>query len=356
MVNENTQHYIMDTHMHSLASDGAYRPSDVVANAKKAGLEVIALTDHDTVFGVDEAMKAGRDLGVVVIPGIEIDAVYNSPLGNVQNIELLGLGVDLPKISGLSEKRSKDRIGMLEEYVNNFNNYIASPSFQAENETKQFKLLSPNAISIQDIITWYNSKMVDSKGQVYENPTPFLSKMSFINYVAKMFLSKENSEALKKDRAVGDAFKKEYKAMLKGSKETKPSFYEAIAAAKAAGGLAIVAHPGLDNGYKDGMIKEWELPQQEWFNANKGVLTPYVFISDLKAHGLDGLEIYNYSEGDPAKIDIQVKKNTYFQSLADKLGLVVSYGSDCHGKKGKEMLGKFGSEHIYLQDIVARYK
>ena len=64
----------VDLHAHSTASDGAAAPADVVAAARKAGLAAIALTDHDTLGGVGEAMAEGDRLGVRVIAGTELSA------------------------------------------------------------------------------------------------------------------------------------------------------------------------------------------------------------------------------------------------------------------------------------------
>jgi 3',5'-nucleoside bisphosphate phosphatase len=69
----------VDLHMHSTASDGRLAPADLVARAAERGLEVIALTDHDTLRGIPEAQAAGRRLGVRVLPGIEISGRY--PIG-----------------------------------------------------------------------------------------------------------------------------------------------------------------------------------------------------------------------------------------------------------------------------------
>lgn len=68
----------VDLHAHSTASDGTYSPSGIVQLAKEIGLRAVALTDHDTVAGVAEALDAGRKLGVEVLPGIEISADYES--------------------------------------------------------------------------------------------------------------------------------------------------------------------------------------------------------------------------------------------------------------------------------------
>jgi predicted metal-dependent phosphoesterase TrpH len=65
----------IDLHAHSLASDGTDSPAGVVAAAAAAGLDVVALTDHDTVAGWDEAAQAAQRYGVVLVPGVEISCV-----------------------------------------------------------------------------------------------------------------------------------------------------------------------------------------------------------------------------------------------------------------------------------------
>ncbi len=64
--------FVADLHNHSTASDGELRPAEVVAQAAKRGLEAVALTDHDTLAGLDEAQAAGRRFGIEVIPGLEL--------------------------------------------------------------------------------------------------------------------------------------------------------------------------------------------------------------------------------------------------------------------------------------------
>jgi predicted metal-dependent phosphoesterase TrpH len=65
-----------DLHCHSTASDGELAPADVVAYAAERGLTLLALTDHDTLDGIPEAIEAGRRQGVEVIPGLELAARY----------------------------------------------------------------------------------------------------------------------------------------------------------------------------------------------------------------------------------------------------------------------------------------
>jgi predicted metal-dependent phosphoesterase TrpH len=63
---------MIDLHAHTRASDGSQAPGEVVARAARRGLTVLAITDHDTVAGLPEAIAAGARLGVTVIPGIEL--------------------------------------------------------------------------------------------------------------------------------------------------------------------------------------------------------------------------------------------------------------------------------------------
>lgn len=79
----------IDLHMHSTASDGALAPADVVASARAAGLVAIALTDHDSVAGIAEAVEAGDRAGVRVVAGCEFSVA--APWG-----EMHVLGYFLP--------------------------------------------------------------------------------------------------------------------------------------------------------------------------------------------------------------------------------------------------------------------
>ncbi|WP_028550343.1 PHP domain-containing protein [Paenibacillus sp. UNC451MF] len=78
-----------DLHSHTLASDGTQPASDNVRIAFETGLGAIAITDHDTVAGVDEALEAGKQLGITVVPGVEV-----STLSKGQDIHVLGYYID----------------------------------------------------------------------------------------------------------------------------------------------------------------------------------------------------------------------------------------------------------------------
>lgn len=67
----------IDLHIHTTESDGTLTPSQVVRYAKEKGLKAIAITDHDTIHGNEEAIKEGVNEGVEVIPGVEISVDYS---------------------------------------------------------------------------------------------------------------------------------------------------------------------------------------------------------------------------------------------------------------------------------------
>jgi predicted metal-dependent phosphoesterase TrpH len=79
----------IDLHTHSNCSDGTLTPRELVAHAAAAGVEVLALTDHDTVAGVEEAAQSAALLGMRLVPGVEISAAWRA-----QSIHVLGLWID----------------------------------------------------------------------------------------------------------------------------------------------------------------------------------------------------------------------------------------------------------------------
>ncbi|MCG7870953.1 MAG: PHP domain-containing protein [Candidatus Thiodiazotropha lotti] len=80
---------VYDLHSHSTASDGTLSPRALVQRAAEAGVEVLALTDHDTTAGIDEASEAAQSCGLVLIPGVEVSVSWNR-----QTVHLVGLNVD----------------------------------------------------------------------------------------------------------------------------------------------------------------------------------------------------------------------------------------------------------------------
>ena len=79
----------IDLHTHSTCSDGALTPAELITRAQACGVEVLALTDHDTVAGVAEAAATASVVGLRLIAGVEISATWRS-----QVIHILGLWID----------------------------------------------------------------------------------------------------------------------------------------------------------------------------------------------------------------------------------------------------------------------
>lgn len=81
----------VDLHIHTAASDGTYTPSQIIKLAKSQSISFIAITDHDTVDGIEESIAEGKKENIGVIPGIELSLNYPEVLGS---IHLLGLYID----------------------------------------------------------------------------------------------------------------------------------------------------------------------------------------------------------------------------------------------------------------------
>jgi hypothetical protein len=76
--------------MHTLLSDGAYSPAELVQKVKSAGLDIISITDHDSVNGLKEAQAVGKDIGIEVIPGLEISTDLDD-----KEVHLLAYFIDI---------------------------------------------------------------------------------------------------------------------------------------------------------------------------------------------------------------------------------------------------------------------
>jgi predicted metal-dependent phosphoesterase TrpH len=115
---------MVDLHTHSNASDGDLSPAMLMQEAAKCGIRAIALTDHDTIGGLESAMAAAREAGIRCIPGIEITIDWKYVAGEGEDaracglgpggeMHLLGLGIKRPRpaflaaIAELSRRREK---------------------------------------------------------------------------------------------------------------------------------------------------------------------------------------------------------------------------------------------------------
>lgn len=191
---------IVDLHVHSNASDGTFSPSELVKEAAKAGLSAFALTDHDTVSGVPEAVQAGKAAGIEVIPGIEISTSYKD-----KEIHIVGLFIDYndEKLINALKEHAKRRSRRNQELINRFNEYGFAVS--AEELQKMF----PNSI---------------------------ITRAHFASYMVKKGYVKDNSEAF--SRYLGQGM-----PLYVPKELQKPT--EAIEMILSAGGVAVLAHPLL---------------------------------------------------------------------------------------------------------------
>jgi predicted metal-dependent phosphoesterase TrpH len=78
-----------DLHVHTRASDGDFSPEEVVKQAKELGLAAVGIADHDTIDGIDEALKAGKKYGVEAIPGVELSSEFER-----SEVHILGYFID----------------------------------------------------------------------------------------------------------------------------------------------------------------------------------------------------------------------------------------------------------------------
>lgn len=195
----------IDLHVHTTASDGTDTPAQVVARAKALGLEAIAITDHDSIKGIEEAMQAGRELGVEVIPGIEVSADYR---GNKAHI--VGLFVDHTRedLRPAVEWSVFERVQRNEKIVG----AMAADGFD---------------ISLEILNELYPDSMLGRP-----HMAEYLMKKGYVSTVKEAF-----------DRYLGEG------CPYYRNKERIP-MDQAVAAIRESGGIAIVAHP-LQYGYSE---------------------------------------------------------------------------------------------------------
>ena len=259
----------VDLHMHSTASDGAVPPRDLAIAAAAAGLTAIALTDHDTVDGVAEAREAGEERGVEVIAGVELSAFEDD-----RETHLLGLHLsDLAAIeASLATFRSARRIRAerIVAVLNDLGVPVTLDAVMAEAGT--------GAIGRPHI-----ARALIAGGWARDSREAFDRYLGF------------RKPAFVPKHTLGLA--------------------DAIRLVHAAGGIAILAHPGGTG------MRAW--------------------LETLAALGLDGVEVRHpgHSAEDIARLG----------ALSDHLDLVPSGGSDWHGAtSGPRVLNVMRVPHEWL--------
>jgi predicted metal-dependent phosphoesterase TrpH len=106
---------LIELQSHSVVSDGQLEPSEVVAEAAKAGVTTLALTDHDAIAGVPEAEEAASRLGVELVPAIEMSCVHRY----AEDLHVCGYWIDLEKMAPACDRAQEERRNRAGEIVEN---------------------------------------------------------------------------------------------------------------------------------------------------------------------------------------------------------------------------------------------
>lgn len=188
----------VDLHIHTTASDGTETPTEVVKKAQHLGLVGVAITDHDTVSGVEEGVAAGSSHGIEVVPGVEI-----SCLSHEHKVHLLGYYFDI-KNRNLTELLESMRKG------------------REERLPKMLAKLRQMGIDI-------NQKEVEAEARGESTGRPHLAQVMMRHGYVSSF-----EEAFDKYLAYGRPAYAE---------RPRPTIAEGIRVILKAGGLPVVAHP-----------------------------------------------------------------------------------------------------------------
>lgn len=201
-----------DLHTHSTASDGQHTPTEVVEKAAALGIEVLALTDHDTIDGWEEAVQAGSRLEIQVVRGVELSAK------GYTTFHILGYGfpADAPVLAELCNRMKSRR------------------------EERAFRLLA-----------YLNEKKIPLFMEDVEEFAGgnIIGRVHFARAMVKQGYVSNTREAF--DRYLDT---EEYHEKIEGY---KPSAQECIAAIRDSGGYAALAHPyqvGLENDGLDALV------------------------------------------------------------------------------------------------------
>ncbi len=188
----------IDLHIHSLFSDGTYSPSEIVQMAKHRGISAVSITDHDTLSGTDEAIKAGKELNVEVISGIELSVNHNGTY-----LHILGYFMD-HKNHELKEKIIK---------------------LQCARKERNLKIIA----KLNSLGLLINNEEIQGVSKVGQTGRP---------HIAQVLRNKGYV------RSINDAFKKYLKKdALAYVSRFVYSAEEAINMIRKAGGFAVLAHP-----------------------------------------------------------------------------------------------------------------
>lgn len=265
----------VDLHSHSTASDGSATPTALVGAAREAGLSAIALTDHDSVAGLREAMSVAAGSDLRVVPGVELSAVDASGETHLLGLHLTNLEAIDAELVALREMRRT----------------------RAERMVQRLSALGV-PVTMDEVL-------VQSAGGAIGRP-----------HVARALVAK----GLVADvRAAFDRFLGAGRPAF--VPKDRLSLADAIAIVHRAGGIAVLAHPGMSA------------------TADR--------LKALVALGLDGVEVRH-----PSHDDTEIGR---ILALTERLGLLPSGGSDWHGQAdGARALGSMRVPADWLERQDAR--
>ena len=250
----------IDLHAHTTASDGSLTPADLVEKAHALGLSALAVTDHDTLAGLSEAQAAAHQVGLDLVAGVELSVEDDGG-----RFHLLGYGFD-PEDAALADTLITLR-----------------RSRAARNDQMAQKMAALGLPVTMD----------DVRAEAGED-AQVIARPHFARALIKKGIVGSVAEAFEKYLSTG-------KPLYLPKEVLTPR--DAIALLHGAGGVAVMAHPGL-------------VPLDAAALADR-------VTSLARDDGLDGIEAY-YSQHSPTDTD-------RFLALAAHLGLLVTGGSDFHG-------------------------
>ena len=249
----------IDLHTHSNRSDGTFTPAEVVRTGAEKGLDALALVDHDTTDGLEEALATGHDLGVEVVPGVEFSAEYDRT-----SVHVLCYWPDVanPELQAELQRLRDDRFRRGELMVE-----------------KLQALGFPIAFDrVREIAAGGNIVRPHVAQAMVEAGIVATEKEAFDEWIADGKPAHVAKHALDPVDAVG-----------------------LISRAK---GLCVLAHPGM------------------WGDQTS---IPEELIEAMAAAGMVGLEV-DHTDHTP-------EQREHYRALADRLGLIPTGGSDCHGTR-----------------------
>ncbi len=283
-------HVSIDLHIHSTASDGTLTPHEIITRACQLGLKAIAITDHDTVDGVQQIFQDGFPQNLHFLSGVELSTAAPSGFPCHGSLHLLGYGFRP------DDRELGHQLRLLQDARRNRNPQII------------YKL---QALGIDISVEELGPR--DSERQTGRP------------HIAKLLM----------DKGIVDSFDEAFDRFLGNGKPAYVDKYRiecrrAIALLRQAGGIPVLAHPGLIHPTSDWLLEDLLLA--------------------LKSDGLQGLEVY-YPE--------HSKSQTHqYQELALRLELAPTGGTDFHGaiKPGVELGradGRFEVPFHLYQELVA---